>query len=143
MALSRVRMTTQLRDIDTYGFKAAESAEAAAAHRPLMGVRVNELAERIGRSATGTGWRAPVEARSLRAAGVYKLTPEAFHGYRVMVTFVVPSFILLLMLASGSFGALNVLLILLLACFCWVSPALLVGTHPSGGWTRSIAPCPS
>jgi tight adherence protein C len=128
LAYPRIRMSAHLRQIDTYGFKPQEGDSAAAllAPRPPLGESMNRVAERIGRSARGQGWRAPVEGRSLRAAGVYALTADAFHGFRVMGTALVPGLIMLLGLASGSFGALNVLQILVAAGLCWFGPALIV-----------------
>jgi tight adherence protein C len=70
-----------------------------------------------------------VEGRKLRAAGVYVLTPEAFHGYRVMLSVLAPGFLLFVSLGSGSFAAINVLEILLVGALCWFGPALLVGTR--------------
>jgi tight adherence protein C len=98
-ALPRLRMGTQLRQIETYGFNAVSEA-ALPAPRPPLGARLNRLAERVGRSTQGSGWRAPVEGRSLRAAGVYSVTPEAFHGYRVTAAVVIPGFLVLVSVLS-------------------------------------------
>jgi tight adherence protein C len=131
LALPRLRMSAQLRQIDTYGFKPAgdqATASLGAPRRPLT-EHLNVLAERIGRACAGPGWRKPVEARRFRAAGAYAITPEAFHGYRVMLALGVPGFFLFLAVASGSFTALNVVEIVLVAAICWRGPAVFVGTR--------------
>src|SRR5437660_1196758 len=77
LALPHLRMSARLREIDTYGFRSADGeAVSLVAARPPFGSRLNAFAERVGRRASGPGWRAPVDGRSLRAAGVYSLTPE-------------------------------------------------------------------
>src|ERR1700747_2465562 len=87
VALPRTQMSAHLREIDTYGFNGVTVEGTAHDQAPghKLRARLEELAESIGRAAGGSGWRAPVEARSLKAAGLYSLTPEAFQGYRVML----------------------------------------------------------
>ena len=127
LALPKLRVSAHLRQIDTYGFRPGDAvAERTGAAQPPLGERVNRLAERVGRSVTGRGWRAPVEGRSLRAAGVYSITPEAFHGYRVMASVALPALVLLLSASAGSFALLNVVQMLALAGLVWFAPAMLV-----------------
>lgn len=121
-ALSRLRTTAQLKQIDTYGFK-TDVPDAAAA--PVSGAPFSALAARVGRATAGTGWRAPLEGRSLRAAGLYSLTAEAFHGYRVMCAIGMP-LLLLVMVSAGGVGALQLALVASSAGLCWVAPAMLV-----------------
>ena len=47
----------QVRQIESYGFNATEVAGQASTESAGLGTRLNELAERIGRSAHGDGWR--------------------------------------------------------------------------------------
>jgi tight adherence protein C len=129
VALPRVRMSSQLRQIDTYGFKSGSQAVTVAPPERRLSDVLNALAERVGRAAEGPGWRAPVETRKLRAAGLYSLTAEAFHGYRVILGLGVPGFFLLISAGSGSIAATTVLELILLAGLCWLGPALLVGTR--------------
>ena len=84
LALPRMQMSAHLREIETYGFNADRDERAVQQDASARRSRawLDGLAERIGRSVGGSGWRAPVEGRSLRAAGLYSITPEAFHGYR-------------------------------------------------------------
>ena len=124
IAASRLRTEAQLREIDTYGFSPSAAPPTSSASKPLR-VPLEELAARIGRATAGTGWRAPVDTRSLRAAGLYRVTAETFHGYRVMAAVLLPGLILMLSLA-GKFGPLQVLLIVMCALLCWFAPAILV-----------------
>ena len=109
LALTRIRTSAQLRQIDTYGYNATVAAPSAQvdASRPSLKAHLNQLAEQVGRATQGSGWRTPVDARSLRAAGVYSLNPEAFHGYRVMGSVALPAVILLPALGSGSPGSVR------------------------------------
>ena len=127
IALSRIRMSAQLRQIEAYGFNSAMGSTAQPGSPAKE--RLNNLAARIGASVQGHGWRAPVPAIKLRAAGLYSVSPEVFHGYRVMLTAALPSVILLNGLAAGSLSSLTVLLMLATAGLAWFAPALLVGSR--------------
>jgi tight adherence protein C len=126
LALPRLRMSAQLRQIDSYGFDAAEViAETPPANRALR-ERLNELAARVGRRSEGTGWRAPVTKVKLRAAGIYSVEPEVFHGYRVIVSLAIPGFLLFTGLKSGHLPLTLMLMIVLSAAIAWFGPALIV-----------------
>jgi tight adherence protein C len=128
VTLSRVRMSARVREIEAYGFNTGESAGGSAA-KMHAGIRLNDLAARIGRSLQGQSWRAPVSTLKLRAAGLYKISPDEFHGYRVMLTAGLPSLILFNAILHGSFSFLTVLLILLTSALSWFGPALLVDSR--------------
>jgi Flp pilus assembly protein TadB len=129
ITIARVRVTAQVRQIESYGFNASEEFVATA--KPYRGVsgHLGDLAERIGRSVGGTGWRAPVTTPQLRGAGLYALTPEQFQGYRVILTGALPVLILLDAVLAGTFSVLTVLLIVVAMTLAWFGPALLVGTR--------------
>src|SRR3989442_10391033 len=94
LALPRMQMSAHLREIETYGFNADSDQRAvqqdASARR--LRARLDGLAERIGRSVGGGGGRAPLGGRSLRAAGLYSITPEGLHGYPLMLSGLFPRF---------------------------------------------------
>jgi tight adherence protein C len=125
VTLSRVRMSSQFRQIEAYGFNTTDGSGQAPTS-PRASARLNELASRIGRSVGGREWRAPVTTVKLRAAGLYRIGQDEFHGYRVMLTVALPSLILLETLLAGTFSAVSVLLILVVAALAWFFPALLV-----------------
>jgi tight adherence protein C len=129
VAHSRVRIASQVRQIEDYGFNTAEGPGARDSVISRLSVRLRALAERIGRSANGTGWRAPVTTQQLRGAGLYTMSPDVFQGYRAMVTVSLVAFILLDAVAGRSFSILTVLLIIAAAALAWLAPALLVGTR--------------
>jgi tight adherence protein C len=126
VALPRVRMSAQLRQIDSYGFAATEGALEVPRESSSPRAALNAVAARVGRSAAGNGWRAPVTKIKLRAAGVYTIEPDVFHGYRVIVSIVLPAFLILLTVSGGSVAPTRVLLILATAGLSWFGPALLV-----------------
>jgi tight adherence protein C len=129
IALSRVRVASQVRQIEAYGFSTSESPGKRVTALARLGARTTGFAERIGRSVGGSGWRAPVTTQQLRGAGLYKVTPEVFQGYRLMLTVGLSSFILFESVAAGAFSILTVSLIVAAAALAWLGPALLVGTR--------------
>src|SRR5207245_6079902 len=78
LALPRMQMSAHLREIETYGFNADRDERAVQQDASARRSRawLDGLAERIGRSVGGGGWRAPVEGRSLRAAGSTRTRPK-------------------------------------------------------------------
>jgi tight adherence protein C len=128
-SLTRMRLSSQMEQIRTYGFNADEAVMALPLGEPAQRSPLAELAERIGSSVGGKGWRAPVEARMLRAAGMYHITPETFHGYRVMATAALPTFLLITSLLGGKFTATTFLLLFVGTGLCWVGPQVLVRTR--------------
>jgi tight adherence protein C len=129
ITLSRARIATQVRQIEEYGFNTTEGTDAPESATARLGTRLSARAERIGRSAHGTGWRAPVTTQQLRGAGLYTVTPDVFQGYRVMLALGLSVLILLDSVATGSFSITTVLLMIVAAALAWFGPALLVGTR--------------
>jgi len=125
LALPRMRMSSQLRQIESYGFDGTDIVSDAPAADYSLRRRLNELAAQVGRRASGRGWRAPVSTIKLRAAGVYSIDPDVFHGYRVIATIGLPLFLLL----TRPLSALWVLLIVFTTALAWFAPALLIETR--------------
>jgi tight adherence protein C len=125
LALPRMRMSSQLRQIESYGFDGTDFVSDAPAADYSLRRRFNEMAARVGRRAGGRGWRAPVSAIKLRAAGVYSIDPDAFHGYRVIATVGLPLFLLL----TRPLSAFWVLIIVFATALAWFAPALLIETR--------------
>src|SRR6266404_5535536 len=95
IALSRVRIAAQVRQIEAYGFNATEEGDRPLTAFAQARLRLDALAERVGRSVQGSGWRAPVTTQQLRGAGLYTVSPDVFQGYRVMLTVALPALVLL------------------------------------------------
>jgi tight adherence protein C len=126
LTLSRVRMSSQVRQIEAYGFNAGDGSGRAARAGSPAGARLREMAARIGRSVDGRDWRAPVSTVKLRAAGLYRISQDEFHGYRVILTVALPTLIMLDYVLAGKFSVLTVFLMLIIAGMAWFFPALLV-----------------
>lgn len=124
VAMPSLRVSSQLRQIDTYGFSAAE--DPVNRQRPPLRTRLNPLAERIGRSVGGEGILSAVSPSILRAAGVYSISPDAFQGYRVMLSVVLPGLLLMDALLGRSVSAMTLLLVPASAGICWMLPASIV-----------------
>jgi tight adherence protein C len=128
VSLTRIRVASQVRQIQDYGFSTSDNDEQSESPLSRASARLNELAERIGRAAPGSGWRAPVTTQQLRGAGLYTITPNQFQGYRLMATVTV-AVLVLLEIVSGSFSITTVLLAGVGPALTWFGPALLVGTR--------------
>jgi tight adherence protein C len=126
VALPRMRMSAQLRQIDAYGFAAVDEVSYAPTEPSSLRALLNGFAAGVGRSAAGPGWRAPVAKIKLRAAGVYTVDPDVFHGCRVIASASIPTFLILATVRSGALSATRLLLIVATAALSWFGPALLV-----------------
>jgi tight adherence protein C len=62
----------------------------------------------------------PLPSRELASAGFYRISPDAFHGYRALAAVTVPALLMLEIIASGKSPALGVALAAVAAVFCWV-----------------------
>ncbi len=129
LTLSSVRVTSQMRQIGSYGFTSSDTASRP--ERPLSraAARLSSLAERIGRSAQGSGWRAPVSGTQLRGAGLYNVSSNTFQGYRVMLTAGIGLLIGLELIAGGALSFIGIVELLAAMALSWFGPALLVGTR--------------
>jgi tight adherence protein C len=121
VVLPRLRMATHLRQIERYGLSDTVPGEDPLAARPPLGWSINAFAESVGRHTLArVGMLGPVPSSELTSAGLYRTSPEAFHGYRTMVSVIVPTLLLLEVAASGSSVALAVALAVVAAATCWV-----------------------
>jgi tight adherence protein C len=121
LALPHLRMATHLRQIESYGFDSGLPGEEPIRARPPLGRGVNAFAERVGRRAIArVGALTPLTSRELASAGLYNLSPEAFHGYRMLAATSLPALVIVQAIATGGGGALTIVLALLLAAGSWV-----------------------
>lgn len=121
IALPRLRMATHLRQIDSYGVTGALPAEEALGPRPPLGRTINALAESLGRAAIArVGTLRPLPSRELSSAGMYTLSAEAFHGYRVLAAVALPALLAVEVIGTGGSVGLTVALGVVAAAGCWV-----------------------
>jgi tight adherence protein C len=102
----RIRAASRLGELASYGFGPAETSEEERPEKTIDGVakRVGDLlAERL------TSVREDDLRRELMAAGMYRTSPRALLGYRVLAAVLLPT--LSLWLASGSTAPALVLLL--------------------------------
>jgi tight adherence protein C len=125
VSIGRLRMLSQVRQIEDYGFNAdlealegdRESAVAVAAH---------SLAERLGRFAATSLSMQPLPRAKLLSAGLYRISPEALNGYRLLLAVVLPGLVLLNGIASGHLTTTTLLLAIVLGLFGFLAPKLIV-----------------
>jgi tight adherence protein C len=124
-AAPALRIASQMRQIETYGFAREAVGTASPRARPLA-----TLAERVGRScALHVSLLKPLAAKELLAAGRYELTAETFHGYRILAALGLPALFLLLMVAGGSVSLLAVVALLASGFMAWHLPPAMVRTR--------------
>jgi pilus assembly protein TadC len=126
-AAGELRIASQVRELDSYGYGRQPTREGS----PRT-VRSLRLAERIGRATSTTSTRIlkPLERRELMAAGMYDVTVESFHGYRVIAAIALPILVLGFRIAgSGSLSAVTLLLAIVIALIVWYLPAARVRTR--------------
>jgi Flp pilus assembly protein TadB len=120
VTLPRRRMASHLRQIDTYGFHSASEGAQTAAVRPPLGWEANALAESVGRfTMARVPTLTPLSGPVLTSAGFYKLSPEAFHGYRTMASLLLPALLVLEAVAAGTSLPLVILAALIGAAASW------------------------
>ncbi len=121
VALPRLRMATHLRQIDTYGFDGALPGDGPLAAPPPLGATINAFAEGVGRATIASvGTLKPLPSRELASAGFYRISTEAFHGYRALAAVTLPALLALEVISSGKSVALAVVFAALAAAACWV-----------------------
>jgi len=120
VTLPRARMADQLRQIHAYGFNADVSGEQAGSG----GDGLEWLAGRVGRLAERTvPSLKPLTRTQLIAAGVTRIGPDAFHGYRTMAAVGFPTLLLAEGVLTGKFSMIMVLLMIITGPLIWAVPA--------------------
>lgn len=119
VGFSRIRAGAHLRGIAAYGFRAGLDTEGAG--QESLNSSLNALAHRVGTyAAARLSVLKPLPGGELVSAGIYTVSPEVFHGYRVLGAITVGTVLLLLGALSGGGGALTILLGILGAASAWV-----------------------
>ena len=122
----RLALKAHLREIMDYGFDSPmPEPELSFGERFKRGFRATS--ERIGRFMMR---RVPafkaLGAGDLAAAGIYDVTPEAVHGYRVLGGISLPMLILLLLLPAGKLSGLDVLMMVFCGGAGCVLPSFVI-----------------
>jgi tight adherence protein C len=125
IVLPQLRASSQVRQIESYGFQQAPSVK-----EPTPGFLAG-LADRIGqRAITALPRIRPLDQRELVTAGIYGMTAQMVHGYRLLAAIGLPALILLLSaLGSGSVSALTLAMAIVLALIAWQLPAAMIRTR--------------
>lgn len=125
VSMSRVRVASQIDQIETYGFNTAEHGASTQESRSLLLPWLNQLADTIGQRAHWRGLLAPVDLKMLRAAGMYRVTADRFQGYRVMAAVGLPTILLFEFIFTKA-GGLAVPVALAGAGLAWILPQTVV-----------------
>jgi tight adherence protein C len=126
VALPRLRVDEQLRQIGTYGF-GPSAGEAALPGGPPAGGALSELADRVGRFTAARVEALKLTPRTaLLSAGYHTVTAEGFHGLRVLVATSVSALVALNGFLNGKPAATTVALAMLTAVLGWQLPAIFV-----------------
>jgi tight adherence protein C len=114
-----------LQHIGAYGFNATT---AASDRRPHRRERLEALATSVGalyRKYAGEEKERETLER-LRAAGLYRMRPATFVGYRILITAAVALFFLWLFSVGGALGVAAILVIPCFAVLGWTLPMFLL-----------------
>lgn len=122
LSAARLRVSDTVHNISSYGAIVEDGTPMieTAPRSPLTPV-----ADRVGR-AVPFGM---VPVKMLRAAGMYDISAERFHGYRVIATVGVPGFVLVISALGGSLKASMVLLAVAGALIGWLLAPVAVRTR--------------
>lgn len=127
VTLPRVRMSAQMRQIRTYGFNPDAIEKAVPVERSAVGAGLRGFAISVGSFARTTlPQLKPLTRGELASGGLRTMPADAFHGYRVLATIGIPVLLLLDGIASGSFSAISVLLILVSGVVAWMLPVAVI-----------------
>jgi tight adherence protein C len=127
VAITRLRMAAQVRQISTYGFAGDTANEALAEARSQLSEGINSLAERVGRFAQARVQSLePLPRPQLTSAGFYVLTPDAFHGYRVLASTLLPELAIVAVVAAGGTAAGAISMAAVTAALSWLSPGIFI-----------------
>ena len=124
--MSRMRAAETLGNIGAYGFATKNAEEergrpsAARGALDALAAAVGGLAGRFG------GFREASLRRELVAAGLYKLSPRKFLGYRVLCAVSLPVVWVWLASGAGYSSVFGVLTVPLAAVMGWVAPMTVV-----------------
>jgi tight adherence protein C len=128
VTLPRLRLELHLRNIETYGVEVAATDGDLPAARGWLDQSVNHFAERLSRRATlAVPMLAPLERGELTAAGIYSVSPEVVHGYRVMAAIFVPVLVFLYStVLTSSFTIITVVILVAAVAGGWQLPATVI-----------------
>lgn len=117
-----LQATERLRSIEMYGFQDVDPVDQPAGAE----IAFSGLAERIGVAMAGRLDRVDLEQmrKDLLGAGFYRMTPEAYLGYRVIATGAFTAFLVLV--AVGAPSATTILGVVVGAALGWRIPLVVV-----------------
>jgi tight adherence protein C len=126
VALPRLRAISRLGQIDAYGFSASTDGGPRATHA-VTGA-FNQLAKSLGSFFSGRmkGLSETDTKRELMAAGMYRTSPVALVGYRVISAISFLSAGLWVAASSGLPGPLKPLIVLIMLAVGWLGPVTIV-----------------
>jgi tight adherence protein C len=128
VALPRLRLDVHLRQIESYGVEGVFADPDVPTSRGRLDQSVNQLARRLGqRAMQAAPSLVPLQRGQLTAAGIYSVSPETIHGYRLLAAVFLPA--LVLMYASVLTSSFSVVTIVVLAAAVaagWELPAVLI-----------------
>jgi tight adherence protein C len=127
IVIPRMRLKTHLREVLDYGFESSAADLVDLSFGEQLRRTLRSTAERVGRYAMH---RFPsikaLKANELAAAGFYDVTPEAVHGYRILGAISLPLMIILLLLGTGHFSGVSLLLVFGAGAIGSIIPSFLI-----------------
>jgi len=125
IAMPRLQALERVDQIGVYGFHAEAPAEAVTGGMPRG---LDSIAKGLGTFASDrmAGLSEPEMRRELMSAGLYRMSPVTFVGYRVLSAMILPTVSVWLLTASGLSGGMVVLLAPIMLLIGWILPLTLL-----------------
>jgi Flp pilus assembly protein TadB len=126
ISVPRVQLKQHLSAISEYGF-ASDPEPGEAQGQAQLKDKLAAFADRVGRLAMARLTAlAPLQRGQLAAAGLYKSTPEAVHGYRALAAISLATLVLLFGLMNGALSKTTLLIMVAAAAAGWKLPAVVI-----------------
>ncbi len=126
ISVPRAQLKAHLSAISEYGFASGPDAGEETS-RAQLNDKLAAFADRLGRWAmTHLTALPPLQRGQLAAAGFYKSTPEAVHGYRALAAISLAMLVLLYALMTGAVSPMSLAIIVAAAAGGWELPAVVI-----------------
>jgi tight adherence protein C len=126
VVIPRLQLKAHLREIQDYGFD-GPIADPVLRGGDRVRAMLRRLAERLGATMMNAlPSIKPLTRSELTAAGFYDLTPEALHGYRVMVALGLPLLFAGMLAAGHKLSGMGIVIVLVLPIAGWILPSATI-----------------
>jgi pilus assembly protein TadC len=126
--LPRLRLELHLRQLESYGIEVVATDGDLPPSRGRLDQGVNQLARGMSQRATrAVPMLVPLKRGELTAAGIYSVSPEIVHGYRLLAAMFLPVLVFLYAtVLTSSFSIITIVVLAAAVAAGWQLPAVLI-----------------